>query len=171
MSDGAERPSRRARPRGTAQISRQVDAAAVRELLDAEGLPSDDLHAAMLTHFLVCGEPAAPAGVVGLELFDDAALLRSLVVRDSGRRRGTGRALVVAAENAARDAGVHAIYLLTETAEAFFAALGYSPCAREQAPPAIRGTAQFAHLCPDSARLMYKALTRPAKPRMDGQSP
>lgn len=171
MSAGADRPSPRSMPWQSAQISRQANVAAVRELLDAAGLPSGDLHAAMLEHFLVCGDPAAPAGVVGLELFGDAALLRSLVVRKSARRRGTGRALVAAAENDARNAGVRVVYLLTETAEAFFAALGYSPCAREQAPPAIHGTAQFAHLCPDSARLMYKALTRFAEPRMDGQSP
>ena len=112
----------------------------------------------MLAHFFACGDPADPAGVVGIELYGSEALLRSLAVRESERNGGTGRALVAAAETYACNAGVCSVYLLTETAAAFFASLGYCALAREDAPPAIRSTTQFSALCPDSAHLMTKAL-------------
>lgn len=140
------------------QIHRQPTAAIVTALLEAAGLPAGDLHAAMLAHFFAVGDPEAPAGVIGVELYGRDALLRSLVVRESERHRGTGRALVAAVENYAYTAGVCSVYLLTETAMPFFSSLGYSVLARQHAPPAIRATTQFSTLCPDSADLMHKAL-------------
>ncbi len=140
------------------QIHRQPAAGIVATLLEAAGLPTADLHAAMLAHFFALGDPATPDGVIGVELYGSDALLRSLVVRESERRRGTGRALVAAVENYACTTGVRSVYLLTETAGAFFSSLGYSALAREHAPPAIRATTQFSTLCPDSAAFMYKAL-------------
>lgn len=144
------------------QIHRDPAAGAVAALLEAAGLPTRDLHASMLAHFFASGDPAAPSGVIGVELYGGDALLRSLVVRENERRRGTGRALVAAAETHACNAGVRSVYLLTETAAPFFSSLGYSALARENAPPAIRGTTQFSNLCPDSAHFMYKVLATPA---------
>lgn len=144
------------------RIYRQPAAGPVAALLEATGLPTRDLNPAMLAHFFACGDRAAPAGVVGIELYGSDALLRSLVVRESERRRGTGHALVSAAETHARNAGVRSVYLLTETAAAFFSSLGYAVLARDNAPPAIRGTAQFSTLCPGSAHFMHKALAPPA---------
>ena len=149
------------------QIHRQPTAAIVTALLEAAGLPAGDLHAAMLAHFFAVGDPAAPAGVIGVELYGSDALLRSLVVRESERRRGTGRALVAAVENYACTAGVRSVYLLTETATAFFSSLGYAVLAREHAPPAIRATTQFSTLCPESADLMHKALATPPDRLLD----
>ncbi len=147
-------------------IHRQPAVEPVAALLETAGLPTHDLNAAMLAHFFVCGDPAAPAGVVGIELFGSAALLRSLAVRESERGRGTGHALVATAESYARETGVSSLYLLTETAATFFSNLGYAALARDNAPPAIRGTAQFAGLCPDSAHFMHKALSAPgARPQ------
>ncbi len=152
-------------------IYRQPAAEHVASLLESAGLPGDDLSAAMLADFFACGDRNAPVGVVGLELYGSEALLRSLVVRDSERGRGAGRALIAAAETHARDAGVCSVYLLTETASAFFSSLGYRTVARERAPQAIRATAQFATLCPDSAELMCKVLApRPGLPA-DPRSP
>ena len=54
--------------------------------------------------------------------------------------------------------GLADVYLLTETAAPFFAALGFAPCAREAAPAEIAATRQFAELCPASAKLMRRAI-------------
>jgi len=153
------------------EIYRQPAAGHVASLLESAGLPSDDLNAAMLADFFACGDRDAPSGVIGLELYGREALLRSLVVRDSARGRGAGRALVAAAETHARDAGARTVYLLTETASAFFSSLGYRPLARERAPQAIRATAQFATLCPDSAALMCKVLAPRPGSSADPHSP
>lgn len=93
-------------------------------------------------------------GVVALEPRGGAALLRSLAVARGQRGKGLGSQLVAAARALADRLGALDLYLLTETAEAYFEALGFSSVPRAQAPPAIRGSDQFARLCPQSAVLM-----------------
>jgi N-acetylglutamate synthase-like GNAT family acetyltransferase len=50
------------------------------------------------------------------------------------------------------------MYLLTMTAEGFFARRGYLRIARGSAVPEIQATSEFTLLCPDSSVLMVKAL-------------
>jgi amino-acid N-acetyltransferase len=95
---------------------------------------------------------------VGVELFGDVALLRSLAVRVDARSSGMGTALVRHVENHAVSQGVRTLYLLTTTAEGFFTRLGYASVAREAAPPAIRSTREFAGICPASSAFMSKQL-------------
>lgn len=127
-------------------------------LLAECGLPAGDLTAADLDGFLGCGREDEPDGVVGLELHGAVALLRSLAVTSGSRDRGCGKALVSSAERLALSCGVQTVYLLTETAESFFAGLGYERVARDVVPDAIRETAEFSRLCPDSAAVMKKDL-------------
>ena len=127
-------------------------------LLTDAGLPSDDVAALDFAHFLGIGDPDHPDGVVGLEVFGDVALLRSLVLRPDRRGTGEGRLLVDAVEAHARTHGITRLYLLTSTAEAFFAHLGYARTARETAPDSIRTTREFASLCPSTAAFMVKTL-------------
>ena len=134
------------------------DLAAVRALLRECALPEADVTPALLRDFLVLRQGAALSGSIGLERAGAAALLRSLAVSPSARGRGHGRLLVAALEQHARAQGLRQLYLLTTTAEAFFAALGYDDAPCEQAPAAIAQTAEFRSLCPASARFMAKAL-------------
>jgi len=62
------------------------------------------------------------------------------------------------AERHAREHGAREIYLLTTTAERFFARAGYESVPRNDAPSAIRETSEFATICPASAALMRKRL-------------
>jgi len=135
--------------------------AAAMALLEAVQLPTADLTENHCEHFFYQGSPAAPAGLVGLvglELFGDVALLRSLAVSPAARASGLGSALLEYAESHARSTGVKAIYLLTTTAEEFFARRGYTPTPRDAAPPAIRSTREFAGICPASSAFMSKPL-------------
>ena len=129
-------------------------------LLDGAGLPTVDLADSHMEHFFYCGPAHAPTGLVGLELFGEHALLRSLAVADATRSRGLGGALLARAEQHARTAGAHEIYLLTTTAEEFFRRRGFSTAARDEAPAAIRQSREFAGLCPASAAFMIKRLDR-----------
>ena len=81
------------------------DRAALRALLAASALPVADLDGAAI-EFLVAADDDIVVGVVGLERFDDTALLRSLAVRADRRGSGLGDALVRAAEELARAQGV-----------------------------------------------------------------
>jgi len=62
------------------------------------------------------------------------------------------------AEGHAAAHGVSDLYLLTTTADAWFRGHGYSPAARDTAPPAIRATSQFSGLCPAAASLLHKVI-------------
>lgn len=138
--------------------------ASARDLLAAAGLPTADLTASHFEHFIACGTPGALRGLVGVELHGDAGLLRSLAVRTDARGQGCGERLVTAIEAHARAHGVRTLYLLTNTAETFFARRGYRSIPREEAPAAIRATHEFASLCPASAVCMSKTLVNPADP-------
>jgi len=151
-------PERALDERMSAVISTRPGLAVVKALLSASGLPTEDLTEGHCDHFFFAGSREAPSGVVGLEMFGGAALLRSLVVATDDRGSGVGSALVRRAEAAASANGALAIYLLTTTAEAFFAARGYVRAARETAPPAIRATREFADLCPASSAFMKRTL-------------
>jgi amino-acid N-acetyltransferase len=86
-------------------------------------------------------------------------LLRSLVVAPRRRGTGEGAALLKHAEDHARGEGVRTLYLLTNTAESFFAKHGYQRAARESAPAAIRATREFSGICPASSAFMMRQLS------------
>jgi amino-acid N-acetyltransferase len=132
--------------------------AGVIALLTSAQLPTGDLTDAHCEHFFFTGTRGSPTALVGLELFDGVALLRSLVVSQPARGFGAGSALVRHAEAYARDGGVHTIYLLTTTAETFFERRGFVRTDRASAPPAIRATREFSGICPASSTFMSRTL-------------
>ncbi|HEU0300396.1 MAG TPA: arsenic resistance N-acetyltransferase ArsN2 [Longimicrobium sp.] len=142
----------------TPEPARPADFDAIVRLLDEAGLPHEDLTPAHLEHFLVLREGDAIAGVVGMEAAEDAGLLRSLAVPRARRGGGLASRLVDALEEHARAAGIRTLYLLTTTAEGFFARRGYSRADRDGVPEAIAATAEFRGICPSTAACMGKAL-------------
>jgi amino-acid N-acetyltransferase len=138
--------------RGTAR-----DRPAVLELLKQAGLPTADLADAATVEFWVADDEGRIAGAIGLERFGADALLRSLVVAPGYRNRGLGIELVAALEREARAAGVRTLVLLTQTAEKFFARLGFAAIDRAAAPAPVQASAEFRSLCPSCAFTMIKA--------------
>jgi len=97
-------------------------------------------------------------GVVGLQRCDGVGLLRSLAVASSRRTAGIGRALCDHVLDIAREHGFGAVYLMTTGAADYFAGLGFTPVERADAPASIRTTAQFASLCPASAKILRRSI-------------
>lgn len=133
------------------------DLARLEAALDAAGLPHDDVREAGRLFYWSDGPHP---GFVGLEGFNGGALLRSLVVPPSARGKGLGRRIVEALLDEARESGIKRLWLLTTTAEHFFRAIGFTPVAREAAPPSIQATREFRDLCPASATFMKLDLSR-----------
>lgn len=131
---------------------------AVLRLLTESGLPTADLEPAHMEDFLGASDHEDLVGTIGLERHGRLALLRSLASVPARRNAGLGTALVATAERHAAEIGVSALYLLTNTAQQFFARRGYQAMAREAAPETIRGSAEFSRICPASAALMTKSL-------------
>jgi amino-acid N-acetyltransferase len=131
---------------------------AVKRLLVESGLPAEDITVQHLQHFFACGPGRDLEGLVGLELYGEVALLRSLTVASGRRGSGLGSRLVEHAERYARDRGVKSLYLLTMTAEAFFLRRGYARIARKEAPEPIKNTKEFSGICPASSAFMVKII-------------
>jgi amino-acid N-acetyltransferase len=134
--------------------------ARVFELLSQCNLPSSDLENSDFEFFLGCGDKANPSGIIGLEQHGDLGLLRSLAIAPEARNRGYAKQLVAKAEETAKYRGINSIYLLTDTAEQFFTKLGYNKVERQSVPNAIKSTAEFSSLCPESAAVMVKQIER-----------
>lgn len=148
--------------------ARPEDLAEVLGLLGRAGLPPDGV-AGHVTGFLVARAAGRLVGVVGLELYGASALLRSLAVAPEWQGRGLGTTLARRALEAARARGVERVFLLTTTAADFFRRLGFRPVGREEVDPAVRGSAEFAAACCQTAvvmRLDLPALQVPLVPRV-----
>ncbi len=139
-------------------ISQRPALSAAVGLLAAAGLPTEDLTERHCEHFFFTGAAAQPDALVGLELYGDVALLRSLAVTEPRRNSGAGSRLLAHAERYAQGRGVKRLYLLTTTEEAFFAKRGYLRADRDAAPDAIRATREFSGICPASSAFMVKQL-------------
>jgi amino-acid N-acetyltransferase len=127
-------------------------------LLQGSGLPTADLPGIAGLRTWVVESETSLTGVIALERFGAEGLLRSLAVVPEHRHRGIGRELVAQLERDAGADGVTRLVLLTETAEAFFRAIGYAPLARNSVSIAMRQCAEFRSLCPVSATCMAKVL-------------
>lgn len=134
------------------------DSAAIKQLLIAASLPVDDLTPASFERFLIARDGAEIVGAVGIEAAGKVGLLRSLVVSAAQRQQGLGADLVGAAERLAAQAGIETLYLLTTTAERYFASRGYRSTPRSEAPAFIANSAQFSSLCPSTSAFMSKSL-------------
>ncbi|HAO23709.1 MULTISPECIES: arsenic resistance N-acetyltransferase ArsN2 [unclassified Methylophaga] len=130
----------------------------IETLLVGEELPISDLHSSNQTQFFRGCEGVHIIGVVGIEIYENVGLLRSLVVEKGCRKAGYGKQLAAKAETWAYEGSIKSLYLLTTTAAGFFSQLGYQVIPRTQAPVSIANTAQFVGLCPSSATFMYKEL-------------
>jgi len=134
------------------------DLTAVRALLLEADLPADGLEDQFGPRYAVAEAGGELAGAAGVEVYGGDGLVRSVVVAPSHRGTGLGKALVADRLAWARRERLAALYLLTTTAPGFFAALGFVPVARAEAPEGIRGSREFASLCPGSSVMMRLVL-------------
>jgi N-acetylglutamate synthase-like GNAT family acetyltransferase len=134
------------------------DVVAARALLDEAGLPPDGLEDQFGEAYAVAEADGCIVGLAGIEIHGRSGLLRSAAVAPPWRGTGIGDALTRDRIAWARAMGLEGIYLLTTTAGAYFPRFGFSPAVRDDAPPAIRASREFADACPETAVCMYLAL-------------
>ena len=129
----------------------------IRILLAEAELPTEDF-AQHLDHFLTAKRNGTLAGAVGLEIYGESGLLRSLVVDAAYRGQGLGIKLCEQIFAYAQEKSVKELYLLTTTAADFFPKLGFNVIDRDRVPRAIQATEEFASICPSTAVCMVKTL-------------
>ena len=133
------------------------DLIAIERLLASGGLPLDGARDAFVMG-VVAREGGEVVGAAAVEPYGPAGLLRSVVVESALRGTGIGGTLVDSSESLARDLGIAELYLLTETAEAWFARRGYSTIERDEVPEPVRGSIEFTTACSSTAVAMWRAL-------------
>jgi arsenate reductase (thioredoxin) len=152
---------------GTIRSAAMAEWRAIERLIGQAALPTDDLSESACSYFKVYAEGSQIKGAIALEpLTERCAMLRSLAVIPSARGTGIGRALVANVEAQARSQNVAEVFLLTTSADRFFAQLGYERLNRDAAPDSVRSHEQFRALCPASAVLIEQenpglTMTRP----------
>lgn len=132
------------------------DLPAVLALLGRAELPTAGV-AEALPQFVIAENEGELVGVVGLELYGDSALLRSLAVEERWRRSGVGRTLIDRALAVTRERGIKDVFLLTTTAEHYFPQFGFTCVSRDSVAEAVQESPEFKGACPASAVAMRRS--------------
>ncbi|MDR3565803.1 MAG: GNAT family N-acetyltransferase [Negativicutes bacterium] len=132
------------------------DFPAVCGLLENCGLTTADVGPGQGTYYLAKGKTLL--GVAALEHFGKAALLRSFVVAPAARKAGVGRSLLEHVLGESRRAGFSHVYLLTDTAEEYYARYGFSAIDRSQIPVEVLTLSAMGSTCPATCAAMALTL-------------
>ena len=130
---------------------------AVASVLAANRLPLDGARE-HLPAYLVAARDGEVVGCAGAEIYDALVLVRSVAVAPGLQGQGIGKMLVSGLLQQARRRRVAALYLLTNTAPEYFARFGFRREPIEQAPDALKASAEFQGACPSSAVFMSRPL-------------
>ena len=106
--------------------------------------------------FFIIRKDKMVVGCVGIEIYENVGLLRSLGIRPTFQGKGLGKQMVGKIEEYSAEKGLRNIYLLTDTAEKFFLKLGYLLISREETDPRVKQSIEFTTLCPSSPVMMKK---------------
>ncbi|MBI1743982.1 GNAT family N-acetyltransferase [Candidatus Acetothermia bacterium] len=142
--------------------ARTEDVASIFALLEKSGLPQEGLSDHIRTT-LVARSDEKIIGCVAIELYGSAALLRSVAVDKAWRGQGLGQQLTQAALDLAQEHKVKTVYLLTETANEFFARFGFRSISRSEVVPDVKRSVEFTTVCPERATVMGIEIISPQK--------
>jgi len=130
-----------------------ADLPIIRQLLIANNLPITGIDDHWKT-FIVAKDGETIVGCGGSEAYKVAALIRSVAVADSHRGRGIGRRIVRQLVDRLASRGIREFYLLTTTAQPYFAKRGFKPIDRDEIHPQLLASTELQGACPDTAVCM-----------------
>ncbi len=141
---------------------------AIAALLEVNKLPLDGARGHLAT-YLLATQGQEIIGCAGAEVYGDLALLRSVAIAPGLQRQGVGKQLVSRLLQEAKRRQIAKVYLLSVTAQDYFAQFGFKRGPRENAPAALHASAEFQGACPACAALM--SLTLIETPAADATLP
>jgi len=128
------------------------DEESIRSLLSEFKLPLEGLENTKM--WVLEGNNGNVVGTAGLEVWGKTGLLRSVAISKILHNRGYGTSLVRHVVNEARKCDISELFLLTETAQAFFQRFGFGKSDRACVSGSIANSAEFKGACPKTAVLM-----------------
>ncbi len=135
------------------------DLDAIKRLLAGSLLPSRDVGGAH-QRFIVASENGRLIGCAGLQVAGQDGLVRSVAVHWTRRNAGLGSRLHERLLFEAVLAGVRTLYVVTTTAEDFFAGHGFRKIAAQAVPRELQASEEFTAFVPGSGTVM----SRPVSP-------
>ena len=141
--------------------ARAEDRDEVVALLERTALPPDGIDEQFGEPYAVAVAGGRIVGAAGVEVYGDAGLLRSVAVDPAWQGHGLGQRLTEDRLRWAAGRGLGTVYLMTTSAGDYFPRLGFVPVARDEVPAAVRGSLQFASVCPSTAAVMALPLAIP----------
>lgn len=131
----------------------QNDYRAIIHLLASNLLPTVDMYETNITLFvgLLKNEIVA---TIGIEKYGKVGLLRSLCVKEGFKNQKLGEKMLTYLLSFCAHENIKTVYLLTTTAEHYFARFGFAKIEREKTPVTIQNTREFQDICPSSAIIM-----------------
>ena len=138
--------------------AKEADLKRIEELLQNSSLPTVGLSLASAQFLLAETKANEIIGVLGAQKSESATLLRSFAVIAPWRSRGVGMALVKTMLNRLQEQNRNVLYLLTETAAAYFERLGFQAISREEIPQPLLVQSGLDQACPCSSKCMKKIL-------------
>ena len=133
------------------------DLPAIFNLLETAGLPTSDIKP-RVQEFFIAEKDSRLVGNIGVEFYDEVALLRSMAVSNESRNAGIASRLVEQLLDYAREKGARKIYIVTNTASLYFARKGFSKIERTAVDKNLEASAELNGLCPASSVIMMKSL-------------
>lgn len=141
---------------------------AIEALLLANKLPTEGARE-HLTTFLLAVSNGEVVGSAGAEVYGSVALMRSVAIAPGLQKQGIGRLLVERLIHEASSRDIASLHLLTVTAPEYFAQYGFKRGKIEEAPVALKASAEFQGACPACAAFM--SLTLREAPKLEGDLP
>lgn len=131
----------------------EADVSAIKDLLTRAALPTAGVDEHWQT-FLIARDGDKLIGCGGAEAYPTAALIRSIAVDPEYRSHGVGRRLVRQLLDRLASRGLREFYLLTTTAEDYFARRGFRKIDRDEIHPQLMASRELQDACPASATCM-----------------
>ncbi len=141
-------------------IQDQLALEKLQAFLQKNGLPFSDVKLKGSVYLMYLDEHQHLVASGGLEIFGKYALLRSVAVDQQQRGKKLGDKITKDLISKAKSLGIAEVYLLTETAEEFFAQRGFNKISRASAPIDILNSSEFKTVCPASAVCMVHKLNK-----------
>lgn len=105
-------------------------------------------------YFMVMEMDGSLVATAGLEVYKDAAVLRSVAVLPEYQRQNLDDGLVRAVINFADRRNIRKLFLFTQTAGEFFKKIGFRPISRENIDERCKSSKQFKSMCPKESSVM-----------------
>lgn len=126
---------------------------ALHELLAISDLTAAGVDPATGVYFVAIQQERL-LGMIGIEVYGSASLVRSFAVSPAARKSGVGNALLQHALHYLKTSGLPEVFLLTNTAEDYFSRQGFTKIDRQEIPAVVLESSALGNSCPASSICM-----------------